>query len=230
MSNSETNSTKCKPYRDEEIVFNYQALRLLMGLIALALPIAVSLTAMLGTPSVSDLSSISFSYHTAARNIFVGALFIVGAFLWAYNGHSICESIASKLGALGAILLAVAPTGDAVGVSNFTTTLHFIGAGALFSVLAYFCFVPFQKNTKGQAGKKGRRSIIYFACGCLMVASMLFIFFSSRCFDSQSVWDYRLVYWGEFVALVAFGVAWIVSGKTLSFIAEEDELYRIKFG
>jgi len=37
MSNSETNSTKCKPYRDEEIVFNYQALSLLMGLIALAL-------------------------------------------------------------------------------------------------------------------------------------------------------------------------------------------------
>ena len=90
MPNNNAYPKNCEAYEDDKIVFNYQALRLLMGLIALALPIAVSLTAILGTPSVSDLPSISYSYHTGARNVFVGALFIVGAFLWAYNGHSMC--------------------------------------------------------------------------------------------------------------------------------------------
>ena len=63
-----------------------------------------------------------------------------------------------------------------------------------------------------------------------MIASMLFIGFSIIFFSSQTVWDYRLIYWGELVALVSFGVAWIVSGKALSVIADDDELYRIKFG
>jgi len=201
-----------------------------MGLIALTLPVAVSLTAKLGTPSVSDLSSISYSYHTGARNIFVGSLFVVSAFLWAYNGRSMCESIASKIGALGAILLAVAPTGNAVGVTSCITKLHYGGAVILFCVLAYFCFVPFQKDTKGQGGKKGRRSMIYLICGSFMLVSMVFIAYSVFYIHPQTVWDYRLIYWGELVALVAFGIAWIVSGKAFTLIADDDELYRIRFG
>ena len=64
-------------------VFDYRALRLLMGLIALALPFIVTLV------SSTQLSSISASYFTEARDAFVGMLFIVGAFLWAYNGHTL---------------------------------------------------------------------------------------------------------------------------------------------
>ena len=64
-------------------VFDYRALRLLMGLIAFTLPFVVILFS-----SVDDLSSISASYHTKARNVFVGLLFVVSAFFlglqWAF--------------------------------------------------------------------------------------------------------------------------------------------------
>jgi hypothetical protein len=56
-------------------VFDYRALRLLVGIIAFALPIAVPLIAS------TNLTSISASYYTNSRDIFVGMLFIVGSFL-----------------------------------------------------------------------------------------------------------------------------------------------------
>ncbi len=47
------------------IVFDYRALRLIMGLIAFSLPFVVTLI------SATSLSSISASYHTDGRDIFV---------------------------------------------------------------------------------------------------------------------------------------------------------------
>jgi hypothetical protein len=67
------------------IVFDYRALRLIMGLIAFSLPIVVTVLA------TGPLSSISAPYYTDGRDAFVGMLFIVGALLWAYTpscGHT----------------------------------------------------------------------------------------------------------------------------------------------
>jgi hypothetical protein len=61
--------------------FDQYAIRWLIGALAFALPWAVSLWAR------QIPSSISWSYHTAARDIFVGALFVIGAFLISYKGH-----------------------------------------------------------------------------------------------------------------------------------------------
>jgi hypothetical protein len=66
----------------ENLVFSPYTLRMMIGFIAFALPpIVVIFTARITT-------SISASYHTSARDVFVGALFVIGAFLLAYNGHS----------------------------------------------------------------------------------------------------------------------------------------------
>ena len=48
-----------------------------MGLIAFALPFVV---AALATDAANRLTSISASYHTNARDAFVGMLFVVSAF------------------------------------------------------------------------------------------------------------------------------------------------------
>jgi hypothetical protein len=68
---------------DKDMVFNSKALRLTVGGIAFALPWVV----IFATLSVT--SSISASYHTKVRDIFVGALFVIGALLVAYNGHHV---------------------------------------------------------------------------------------------------------------------------------------------
>jgi len=65
----------------ENLSFDYHTIRLMIGLIALLLPWVVRILA-LQTPS-----SISWSYHTAAHDWFVGFLFVIGAFLMSYKGH-----------------------------------------------------------------------------------------------------------------------------------------------
>jgi hypothetical protein len=204
---------------DKSVVFDYRALRLLMGLIALALPFVV--TAL----STTDLSSISASYHTEARDAFVGMLFVVSAFLWAYNGHAPAEGRASKAASLAAILVALFPTSCDTCQSSFVSVIHYVAAVTLFSILAYFCFRFFRKNTKGQPrmSKKWRRDKVYLACGTVMVACMLVAALANLVLSRETLNAWQVTYWAEAVALVAFGTAWIVAGKYLPVFVDSDE-------
>lgn len=85
-------------------VFDYRLLRFIIGVIALFLPVIVYIVAG------GDISSISASYYTGARDYFVGMLFIVAAFLLSYNGHFTNEGIASKVAAVAAAGVALFPT------------------------------------------------------------------------------------------------------------------------
>ena len=197
-------------------VFDYRALRLLMGIIALSLPFVVRAVA------ASPLSSISASYYTDARDAFVGMLFIVGAFLWAYNGHTEPEAWTSKIASLAAICVAIFPTSSDVYTSTITSKIHYGAAATLFAILAYFCLGPFRQGTKGKKGKKGRRSKIYFVCGLIMVGCILSVLVTKLMLSPETIEAYSITFWAEAIALCAFGVAWIVAGK-LSPFADEDE-------
>ena len=199
------------------MVFDYRALRLLMGIFALTLPFASSLL------SSSPLTSVSSSYHTEARDAFVGILCVVATFLWAYAGHSRLESRASKVAALAAALVAFLPTSCDGCETTVTSIAHYVAAILLFAILAFFCLVPFRKNTRRAAGKKGRRAKVYFACGWTMVACMLAIGIARLTLPSETADALRLTYWAEAIALVAFGVAWIVAGKYIPFFVDGDE-------
>src|SRR5215208_5760964 len=72
-----------KSDEQNDLVFDYKALRLMVGAIAFLLPWVVIVVTYQAT------SSISASYHTKVRDIFVGSLFVIGALLVAYNGHKI---------------------------------------------------------------------------------------------------------------------------------------------
>src|SRR5271157_3594771 len=115
-------------YNKPDTVFDYRALRLLVGLIAFALPWVVSVL------SSNRLSSISASYYSDGRNAFVGMLFIVSSFLWAYNGHTSAESWASKVASLAAILVAIIPTSCDFCETNIKSTIHYGAATILFSI------------------------------------------------------------------------------------------------
>ena len=208
---------------NRSVVFDYRALRLLMGLIALALPFVV--TAL----STTDLSSISASYYTEARDAFVGMLFVVSAFLWAYNGHAPAEGRAGKIASLAAILVALFPTACDSCKSGIVSVIHYLAAVTLFSILAYFCFRFFRKNTKGQLrmSKKWRRDKIYLACGTVMVACMLIAAVANLTLSEETLKAWQVTYWAEAIALGAFGVAWIVAGKYLAALTDEDEELRL---
>jgi hypothetical protein len=203
-------------------VFDHKTLRLLLGIIAFTLPFMVTWLAR------SPLSSVSASYFTEARDWFVGMLFIVGALMLAYNGHSTKEAVASKVAGLCAFLIALFPTlAKTCGDSTVSSKIHGIAAVALFLILAYFCFGPFRDTTKGQGGKKGLRARLYFLCGSVMVACMLVGLGGKLWLDCQTMAAWGVTYWVEAVALGAFGVAWIVAGKIIPWLVDEDEALRL---
>jgi hypothetical protein len=211
------------PSGNRNPVFDYRALRLLVGIIAFLLPIAVPLIAS------TNLTSISASYYTNSRDIFVGMLFIVGSFLWAYNGHSTTESVVSKIAGVAAVVIAICPTACDTCDANSKSYIHYGAAVTLFLLLAYFCFGPFRKNTRNKPGKKGLRSKIYFTCGCVMLFCMLGAGISRFALSKETMDMLDITYWAETFALFAFGAAWIVAGKYIRFLVDKDEkLYLLK--
>ena len=65
----------------ENLVFDYRTLRGIVG------GIAFSFSGVVVVLARTITSSISSSYHTQARDVFVGFLFIIGTLLVAYKGH-----------------------------------------------------------------------------------------------------------------------------------------------
>lgn len=206
---------------DPNKVFDYRALRLLMGIIAISLPIVVSLRSSL------PLSSISASYYTESRDFFVGLLFFVAAFLFAYNGHTTTESVASKVACLAAVMVAIFPTDpDCKGCPpNSTSFIHYISAAVMFGILAYFCLFPFRVNTKGQTGKKKRRDVIYVTCGWIIIACLLTLAVTKLTLSDDAITALQITYWAEFFALWAFGIAWLVAGKSIGLLVDDNEKF-----
>lgn len=198
-------------------VFDYKALRLLVGLIAFALPFVVSFQSSI------SLSSISASYYSDARDAFVGMLFIVGAFLWAYNGHGSRDAYISCVGSVAAVLVALFPTACDTCDVDAKAIVHYSAAFALFLTLIYFCFFSFRKHTKGEKGKKGLRSKIYWLCGWAMIAAVLGVIVAKLLLPDETVKALGIVYWAEAIALCAFGISWIVAGKYIGLVADKSE-------
>ena len=202
-------------------VFDYRSLRLMMGLIALALPVIVSIL------STKPLSSISASYYTEGRNAFVGMLFAVATLMWAYNGHSSKEKWVSKVAAIAALFVAIFPTTCNGCETNINSIIHYISATIMFTILAYFCFGPFRERTKGRGGKKGRRSKIYFTCGSIIVGCMVCMLLAKLTLSDEIMKRWRVIYWGETIALEAFGVAWFVAGKIFKPLVDDEEALKL---
>ena len=88
---------------------NHKVMRVIVGVIALLLSPVVWLL----SGSENELTSISISYWTDSRDIFVGSLIAVGFFLSAYNGAGKgrdWEYRLSKIACLFAICVAIFPT------------------------------------------------------------------------------------------------------------------------
>ena len=175
-------------------VFDHRRLRLLIGIIAFLLPLVVDIVA------ADELVSISASYHTEARDVFVGLLFVIAALMASYRGHSRIESVALRAAAAATVCIALFPAGP-MDQSGWESDFHDLCALVLFSILAYFCLGPFRRRTRGHSGKKGRRERIYLVCGCIILAAMVGLGAATWALPEETVGAYEMTYWAELVAL-----------------------------
>lgn len=153
-------------------VFHYRTFRTMVGGIAILIAIITSFIFASNTVAPSWYhnvpTSISVTYHFGARDLFVGMLFVVGAFLMAYKGHKpnkskwLTERKIAFCAGLFAFLVALFPTDvkcsyaeyvsfeidqsvcvlpdeDGEYETSSTARVHGITAILLIASLWYFC-------------------------------------------------------------------------------------------
>jgi hypothetical protein len=202
---------------------NQYAMKLLVGLIALLLPVLTHLLARIaGTP----ISSISESYWAGGwpQSIFVGCLFAIASFLTAYNGELRREMVLGKVAALAALCVALFPC-DCDGEPQIIPGLHYAAAGVMFAVLAYFCIVFLERARRKGHPEAIRRARIYLLCACGIVLAILALIYNGVTGRLSDRWG-DFVYWGETLGLVSFGVSWLTASHTVPFTNRHDEKFR----
>lgn len=235
--------------RSQPEVFDYRGLRLSVGILALLLPFVLVVGALLTRrlpdgremPPLGEwgLPSISAYYHSNMEGVFVGALWAIATFLFAYKGMSTKDTLASRLGCVFTLGVALFPTTDPVTGegARWASFLHGLSAAGLFSILAVFCLYLFRGRLRGELTvKEARRKRIYTVCGWAILFCIVAIGGSALLAELTNSHDWRddskLVFYLEWLALAAFAVSWFTAGKWafVGFLVDPKDAFRIRGG
>jgi hypothetical protein len=197
---------------------DHRTLKLIVGLVALSLASLTSLFAR------TKIASISASYYESgwSQVIFIGFLFAISAFLFAYNGYSRREMLLSKIAAVAALCIALFPCGCG-GHKEIIKNVHGIAAAVMFLILAFFCYVFFRRALHKRSAEAKSRAYIYAGCGVVMVVSILVLATDFLLHGAGTARIPRLTFYGEAAALVAFGVSWLVASHHVPGVTSKQE-------
>jgi hypothetical protein len=199
-------------------IFSSEAIRWLVGFIAFSLPILVSII------SFTRLTSVSVSYYTGARDVFVGLLFVLGAFLLVYKGHTKTEDWIANLGGLTAIITALFPTRCDFCQASPAAYIHALAGNVLFGVTAYFCLGPFRRAAKGKQWIKAKRRVrFYTICGYSIIACLVILAVIGFTMTNEIKETWTPIYWGEFAILWIFSAAWIVASQWIPWFSDQNK-------
>lgn len=205
------------PKREE---IDHRTIKLIVGIIALSLATLTSIFAE------TAISSISASYYEQgwSQTIFIGFLFAIAAYLMAYNGISKTEMVLSKVASVAALGVALFPCecGSHVALVPY---VHGLSAAVLFLILAFFCREFYKRAyTKGYT-EALRRARIYVMCGVLIIVSIVAIALDNFSNGALTQKIPRFVFYGETMALVAFGISWLTASRTFPVITSKEERF-----
>lgn len=198
-----------------------QAHRRLIGILGLLLPILLyalaGLLPTVGLPRWKALNSISAYYYTGAVSVFAGVLFALALFLVTYPGYRevAADRVVGRLGGSAAIVVALFPTSAPHGLSTPSwwrpnmAVIHYVSAVILFVAFILFAIWLFRKSNIPQRRdrplEKRRRDDICFACGIIMIVSVLWA--------ASATFTKAPIFLPESIAISAFAVSWLTKGE-----------------
>lgn len=211
--------------RNKNLIISYLAMRRLIGILGIALPIIVVLGGFIQNGFVIQ-GSISSYYHTNMRDFFVGLLCGVSLFLISYKGYEKIDDIVGTLSGIFALGIVIFPismySGKVVKVGmlliddNISGYFHFTFGTLFFLALSFNSIFLFTKSESGFLTKeKRRRNTIYHLCGIVMIFTILCIIIYMAFLRDTFISKLYPVLVFESIALLAFGVSWLVKGHTL---------------
>jgi hypothetical protein len=198
---------------------SYHTLRFIVGFMAIALASLTSLT------SQSRLDSISEAYWDPGhwpRNIFVGFLFAISAFLFAYNGEDRLQKYLSKLAAVATLGVALFPCGCKCH-EEIVSGVHYVSAAIMFGILLVFCYFFYENARKKETADGNARSVIYGLCAAAILVAISGMVVDFAFDDILSKVCGRFTFFAEMTGLVAFGIAWLVASRAFPYITNEDD-------
>jgi preprotein translocase subunit SecG len=201
------------PAKNDQII-SYYALRILIGATGVLLPLLLIIGNFIVSNTLRIEDSVSDYYdNSTAGDILVGVLFVLGFFLMTYKGYDKVDSRTANLGCIFALGVALFPT---TSTNHVIHIMHFVFALLLFTVFIFFSVYLFRKSdpAKKCTRQKNNRNRIYLICGIIMIACIAGIAVSMLFLENFSK-PLHLVFWLESIALIAFGISWIVKAEFL---------------
>jgi len=196
-----------------------------IGILGISLPFVVILGGFAqGEPALQG--SISGYYYTNMRDFIVGILSGVALFLLSYKGYEKIDDIVANMSGIFALGMIFFPTamysGKVVRVGmfliddNISEPIHLTFGALFFLALSFNSLFLFTRRHPGVMGKeKRRRNVIYRLCGIVMIAAIVCITVYTILLRGSAVAAINPVLIFESVALLAFGISWLVKGNTL---------------
>lgn len=196
-----------------EQIYSFKALRKSVGYIGISLPFVLMLGVYVIFHGPFPFYSISQYYYSGMRDIMVGALSAIALFLFFYKGYNEWDRWTSNLAALSGLFIGIFPTVEA-GPQDLSGNIHFISATIFFLTLAGISLFLFtkKKKTGRPTRQKERRNIVYRICGITIILCLISLGLFYKFFDDRGS---HFVFWTETVALVAFGISWLVKGGAM---------------
>lgn len=225
---------------NKAIAENYRKLRTRIGVIALAFPVVVVTVGLLwGIGLQPTLSDYYYAKDPVGNRIdaypvrlwFCGLLFIVGAFLYKYEGFSPNENRWLSLAGFFALGVAVFPTSlDGHGQSDFGFVVAWLGVPQLSlhgvsAVLAFVCIavvilwysdLTLQDLKKADAAAYKRYKIYYRGIGIFMVVAIGVSVFLHYAFKKEG----SFILLAEAFGIWAFAAYWFVKNKELHLVSK----------
>jgi hypothetical protein len=213
-----------QPAVDNEFIISYYTLRKAIGWLGLLMPILVRWGAKL-LENIPSHDSISAYYYTSMRDVFVGILAAIGVFLFCYRGPDKKDNFWTNVAGRCAIGIGLFPTEpiyhERISSQYNTSSLecysnhgplgfHIYIVAAFFLIISYLTICRFPKPSQPYITKqKLTRNKIYRICGVVMIVMLIAIVAIKAINKDQSI------FWPETIAIVAFGIAWLVKGQAI---------------
>lgn len=211
------------------LIFSYLHLRKTIGYLGFFLPFVLYTGAKLFFHTGLE-SSLSSYYHTGVGGVFVGTLWVIGFFLFSYEGYDCVDNIVANYGCFFAIGMALFPTLATDSVSTaavFAGYVHLAFAALFFLTLIYFSLFLFTKTKDDEPaeGKKLLRNRVYKFCGYFMFACIVLmaLFFLLPEDVRNGYKGLHPIFWLETIAIMLFGISWLTKGDALKILVDKPE-------
>lgn len=201
-------------------VKSFLLLRMLIGVIGIALPFLLVFGKRLLFDDDDLGTSLSGYYHTGVRDIFVGSLCAIAVFLLVYMAfYYVWDNVLSIVAGLAALGVALFPTGGSSPLTPLqekwgepaVSRIHFICAVVFIVSLAAISFLfGYREGHKDGSGPRRRlwwRSL-HWLCGVVILLAVAYVAVTKG-FGWR---DGHSILYGESIAALAFGVSWLTKG------------------